>query len=184
MVLQDNGFYHINCGVIQGFSALRRAETTYVKKYRIFHVVDIANQLLTRHSPLASLGQVDKWTTKSSRFSIQVVCLSFIELWRLKHYKIRIADRLWASNFSGFGVGISFEWEWKSTTRRFAIGRFWSVTWKTSSVDKNKVNEWVFCKLKITTIVVFSTHFSILRVSANALYDCYSGIVDSFIFIH
>ena len=29
-----------------------------------------------------------------------------------------------------------------------------------------------------------STHFSILRVSANALYDCYSRIVDSFIFIH
>ena len=26
--------------------------------------------------------------------------------------------------------------------------------------------------------------FSILRVSANALYDCYLGIVDSFIFIH
>ena len=60
MVLQDNGFYHINCGVIQGFPALRRAETPYVKKYRIFHVVGIANQLLTRHSPLASLGQVDK----------------------------------------------------------------------------------------------------------------------------
>ena len=29
-----------------------------------------------------------------------------------------------------------------------------------------------------------STHFSILRVSANALYDCYSGIFVSFIFIH
>ena len=29
-----------------------------------------------------------------------------------------------------------------------------------------------------------STHFSILRVSANALYDCYLGIVDSFISIH
>ena len=28
-----------------------------------------------------------------------------------------------------------------------------------------------------------STHFSILRVSANALCDCYSRIVDSFIFI-
>ena len=25
-----------------------------------------------------------------------------------------------------------------------------------------------------------STHFSILGVSANALYDCYSGTVDSF----
>ena len=30
--------YHINCGVIQGFPALRKAVTTYVKKYRIFHV--------------------------------------------------------------------------------------------------------------------------------------------------
>ena len=29
-----------------------------------------------------------------------------------------------------------------------------------------------------------STHSSILRVSANALYDRYSRIVDSFIFIH
>ena len=37
------------------------------------------------------------------------------------------------------------------------------------------------------TIVVFcnhdSTHFSILKVSANALYNCYSGIVNSFIFV-
>ena len=29
---------HINYGVIQGFPALRRAVTTDVKKYRIFHV--------------------------------------------------------------------------------------------------------------------------------------------------
>ena len=28
-----------------------------------------------------------------------------------------------------------------------------------------------------------STHFSVLRVSANALYDCYSRIVDSFILL-
>ena len=65
-------------------------------------------------------------------------------------------------------------WEWKSTTGRFAIGRFWPFTWKKSSVD-------------FTTIVVFcnhgSVHFSILRVRANTLYDCYSGICDSFIFI-
>ena len=37
------------------------------------------------------------------------------------------------------------------------------------------------------TIVVFcnhdSTHFSILKVSADALYNCYSGIVNSFIFV-
>ena len=50
-----------------------------------FTCVDIANQLLTRHSPLAPLGQVDEWTAKPSRFSIQVVCRSFLKLWRLKH---------------------------------------------------------------------------------------------------
>ena len=26
----------MNCGIIQGFSALRKAVTTHVKKYRIF----------------------------------------------------------------------------------------------------------------------------------------------------
>ena len=50
-----------------------------------FTCVDIANQLLTRHSPLAPLGQVDKWMAKRSRFSIQVVCRSFLELRQLKH---------------------------------------------------------------------------------------------------
>ena len=88
--------------------------------------------------------------------------------------------------FSGLGVSISDGWEWKSITGRFASGRFWPLTWKTSSVGKDKVHKWEFYKLKITTIVVFviGTPFSILRVSANALYDCYSRIVDSFIFIH
>ena len=153
-------------------------------------------------------------------------CRSFLELRRLKHWKIRIAGRQWDSNFprkketqytkrkteswvfSGFGI--SLVWEWKSTTGRFATSRFWPFTWKTSSVGK--FNKWEFCKLKITTIVVFvimiqrifrlksqrkrtifiyccfcnhdSTHVSILRVSANALYDYYSRIADLFIFIH
>ena len=57
--------------------------------------------------------------------------------------------------FSGFGVSISLGWEWKSTTGRFATSWFWPFTWKTSSVGKDKVNKWEFCKLKITTIVVF-----------------------------
>ena len=51
-----NLIYHINCGVIQGFPALRKAVTTHVKKY----FDDIANQLLICHSPLAPLGQVDE----------------------------------------------------------------------------------------------------------------------------
>ena len=57
--------------------------------------------------------------------------------------------------FSGFGVSISLGWEWKSTIGRFATGRYWPFTWKTSSVGKDKDNKWEFCKSKITTIVVF-----------------------------
>ena len=58
--------------------------------------------------------------------------------------------------FSGFGVSISLAWEWKSKTGKFATGRFWPFTWKTSSVGRDNVNKWEFCKLKITTIVVFT----------------------------
>ena len=52
----------INCGVTQGFSFLRKAVTTHVKKKNGFSsgVCDIANQLLTRHSPFAPLGHVDE----------------------------------------------------------------------------------------------------------------------------
>ena len=161
---------------------------------------------LSRHSPLAPLSQVDEWTAKPSRFSIQVVCRSFLELRRLGHQKSRISGRQWGSNFprkgrkpiyskkpescafSGFMVSISHVWEWKSTTGRFDTSRFWPFTWKTSSVGKDKVYKWKFCKLKITDYCCFcnhdSTHFSILRVSTNALYDCYSRIFDSFIVIH
>ena len=53
-------FYHINCGIIQVFPALKKAVTTHVIKISYFFTcVDIANQLLTRHLPLAPLGQVD-----------------------------------------------------------------------------------------------------------------------------
>ena len=59
-------FYHINYGVIQGFPALRKAVTTYVKKYDIFYVFDIANQLLTRHSPFAPIMIMTlKWSWNS-----------------------------------------------------------------------------------------------------------------------
>ena len=41
--------YHINCGVIQRFPALRKVVTTHVKNIVFFSTrVDIANQMLTR----------------------------------------------------------------------------------------------------------------------------------------
>ena len=55
------------------------------------------------------------------------------------------------------------------------------------SVRKNSIYE-NFVNWKNYDHCIFcnhdSTHFFLLRVSANALYDCYSGIVDSFICIH
>ena len=54
-----NFIYHTNYCVKRGFPALRKALTTQVKKYRNFlRVFDIANQLMTRHSPFAPLAQI------------------------------------------------------------------------------------------------------------------------------
>ena len=53
--------YHKNYGAKQGFPALRKAVTTHMKKYCTFSCVfDIANQLLTCHSPFPPLNQVDE----------------------------------------------------------------------------------------------------------------------------
>ena len=135
------------------------------------------------------LGQLDEWTVKPSRFSIQV---SLSELSR-----IIAAKTLKDSNvqdfqeekenqstkrktesfvFNGFGIGISGGWKRKSTTGRFATCQFWPFTGNTSFVGKDKVNKWEYYKLKITAIVRSfcnraSTPFSILSLSANELYD-------------
>ena len=60
VVVRGKGIYHINCGVIQGFPALRKAVTTHEKISYFFTCVDIANQLMTCHSPLVPLGQVNE----------------------------------------------------------------------------------------------------------------------------
>ena len=53
--------YHINCSVMQGFLALKKAVTTQVKKYdNISPVFDIANQFLICHSSFAPLFHVDE----------------------------------------------------------------------------------------------------------------------------
>ena len=82
--------YQIKCGVSQGFPALRKAVTAHVKNHdNCLRVFDIANRLLTRHSPFAPFGQVE-----SFRLS------NFLGLWPLKkHGKIRIAYRQRRSKF-------------------------------------------------------------------------------------
>ena len=109
--------YHINCGVIQGFPALRKAVT---KNIVFFHVCWYSQS--AADTPLAFGATRSGW---------------------------------WMNVFGGFGVSISLGWEWRSTTERFATGRFQPFTWKTPSVGKEKVNKWEFCKLKITSIFAF-----------------------------
>ena len=117
-----------------------------------------------------------KYTTMYSVFSVNVIFLCFLVDMNFKEVTIlyftgskknsyhvfltstgiQYTKRKTESYvFSGFGVGISRGWEWKSTAERFATGRFWPFTWKTSFVGKDKVTKWEFCKWKITTTVVF-----------------------------
>ena len=62
------------------FSPEKSRNNTYEKISYFFTCVDIANQLLIRHLPLAPLDQVDKWMAKPSQFSIQVVCLENLQI--------------------------------------------------------------------------------------------------------
>ena len=162
---------------MQGFSALRKAVTTHVKKYDIVSsVFDIANQLLTIHSPFAPLGQVDEWTVKPSPFSIQGRLSEwFFRIMAAKTLKSPYCLQTeWRSNFSrrqcperktdsyvfsGFNNGIFHGWQRESTTGRFLTGWFWPCTWKISSVGKDWVENWEFCKLKITPMVWFFNAF-------------------------
>ena len=59
-----------------GISGSEKSRNNTSEKISYFFTsVDIANQLLTRHSPLAPLGQVDEWTAKPTRF-LNTSCLS------------------------------------------------------------------------------------------------------------
>ena len=80
-----NQFYNTNYSVVQGFPALRKAVTTHVKKYDIFsRVFDIANQLLTRHSPSRHLVRLINERQSLHRSHSKVVCQNFLGLWLLK----------------------------------------------------------------------------------------------------
>ena len=200
------GFWKTFSGVLDAW-ILHNSDQNFILLVILTRCIhDIANQLLTRHLPSASLSQVDEWTAEPSTFSIRSRLLEFFQIMAAKTLKKSVlltesdvqtflegeenqnTERKTESYvFSDFGNGISRSWERKSTSERFATGRFWPCSWKISSIGKNQANNWEFFILKITLIVCscsFSTHFFILSLGANALYDFYSGIVDPFISIH
>ena len=60
--LLHKDIYHINCGVRQGFPALRKAIATHMKKILYFFMcVDIANQLHVTRLWRHSVRLMDEW---------------------------------------------------------------------------------------------------------------------------
>ena len=91
--------YLLKFGVIQGFPALRKAVTTYVKKYRIFSRVWYRQSAAERHSPSALLRWLMNERQSRHHSQSKVVWRNFFGLWLLNTKKIGIANRQWRSNF-------------------------------------------------------------------------------------
>ena len=70
-------------------SSSEKSDNNTREKIRYFfsRVFDIANQLLTRHSPFAPLGQVDEQTAKPSPFLIQSRLSKFFRIMAAKTLK-------------------------------------------------------------------------------------------------
>ena len=69
--------YHINCGVIQGFPALRKAVTTHVKKYRFFFFHVCWYSQSAAYTSLACCATRSGWGMKGKAFTIlNTSCLS------------------------------------------------------------------------------------------------------------
>ena len=77
---------------------VRKAVTTHVKKYRIFSCV-LIKLISCLHVTRLWRHSVRFMNERRNLHDLQVVSRDFLELWWLKHQKIRIADRQSDSNF-------------------------------------------------------------------------------------
>ena len=80
-------YYHINYGVIQGFPALRKTITTYVKKKTKFFYVCLITPiscLLITCFLFHLLRLINEWQSFHHSQS-KVICWNFLGLWLLKH---------------------------------------------------------------------------------------------------
>ena len=126
-------------------------------------MLDIANQLLTRHSPFANFFGLWLLNTETS---YRQSCSEFSGKGGKNQNTERKTESLL---FSGFDNGTSHGYERKSTTKRLATGRIWPCTWKISSDGEDQVSKWEFCVFKkITPIVCFLVFQSIFSSWASA----------------
>ena len=127
----------------EDFQPWEKPLITHLEKYRIFsRVFDIVNQLLTRHSPFAPLGQVDEWTAKPSPFSIQG-CLS-------ECVRIMAAYRQWRSNFP------RRERKPKYGKKNRQLRIQWLCLWHFTRL-RTKIDNWTICHRPI--LAVYLKHF-------------------------
>ena len=140
------GFWKTFSGVLDAW-ILHNSDQNFILPVILTRCIhDIANQLLTRHSPSASLSQVDEWTAEPSTFSIRSRLLEFFQIMAAKTLKKSVlltesdvqtflegeenqnTERKTESCvFSGLSNGISRGWERKSTTGIFVTSRFLAV---------------------------------------------------------
>ena len=74
------GFWKTFSGVLDAW-ILHNSDQNFIFPVILTRCIhDIANQLLTRHSPSASLSQVDEWTAEPSTFSIRSRLLEFFQI--------------------------------------------------------------------------------------------------------
>ena len=118
-----------------GISGSEKSRNNTCEKISYFFTsVDIANQLLTRHSPLAPLGQVDEWTAKPSRF-LNTSCLS--ELSRIMATKTLKTPYRWEEN--------------QSSKRNRKLRIQWLWCWHFSRV-RMKIDIWKICHQPILAV--------------------------------
>ena len=160
----DKDFYHINYAVIQGFPALRKTVTTYVRNIVFLHLCltspntmsgwwmkDKAVTILNPRSFVRIFSYSGSCNTEKSVSLTGSDVQTFLEGKENQNTERKTESYV----FSGFGDGISRGWERKSTTGRFATGRVWSLTWKISFSGKYRPNTWEFWVFNITLIVFF-----------------------------
>ena len=120
----------------------------------------------------------------------RVVYCNFFALWLLKHWKICITYR--CSNFPRMGRKAKYRKKRKQKVMYSVALAMAFITAENENglledlpkADSGHVSERFL--LSVRTIVCFcsvSTHFFILSLGTNALYNFYSGIIYPFIFI-
>ena len=145
---------------------------------------DIANQLLTHHSPFAPLGQVDEWTAKPSPFLIRGCLSEFSRIMAAKTLKNSYRYRQWRSNFSGRERKPKYERKQPKLTYLVALVKAILAAgnenrqledFPQAAFSKKNYTHCCFCN--------DSTHFSSWALAPTLFTIFIRGVVDPLIFI-